>query len=67
MSASEFFVALSASISFIIFLGWSQINLGLVVSLSIGGLIAAPFAAWLVKNFTGEYLSGLRKWFDYLY
>lgn len=63
VSASEFFVALSASISFIIFLGWSQINLGLVVSLSIGGLIAAPFAAWLVKilpvNILAVCVSGL--------
>ena len=49
VSASEFFVTISASISFIIFLGWSQINWGLVIALSIGGLIAAPFAAWLVK------------------
>src|SRR5699024_10440676 len=63
VSASEFFVALSASISFIIFLGWSQINLGLVISLSIGGLIAAPLAAWLVKilpmNILAVCVSGL--------
>ncbi|RIO62743.1 sulfite exporter TauE/SafE family protein, partial [Mammaliicoccus sciuri] len=49
VSASEFFVTVSASISFIIFLGWSQINWGLVIALSIGGVIAAPFAAYLVK------------------
>src|SRR5699024_4068155 len=34
VSASEFFVTVSASLSFIIFLGWSQINWWLVVSLS---------------------------------
>src|SRR5699024_12790296 len=49
VSASEFFVTVSASLSFIIFLGWSQINWWLVVSLSVGGMIAEPFVAWLVR------------------
>lgn len=49
VSASEFFVTLSASLGFIIFLGWSEINWALVIFLSIGGMIAAPIAAWLVK------------------
>ncbi len=63
VSASEFFVTVSASLSFIIFLGWSQINWWLVVSLSIGGMVAAPFAAWLVKllpmNILAVCVSGL--------
>ncbi|MDW8563747.1 MULTISPECIES: sulfite exporter TauE/SafE family protein [Staphylococcus] len=63
VSASEFFVTVSASISFIIFLGWSQINWGLVIALSVGGLIAAPFAAYLVKilpmNILAVCVSGL--------
>lgn len=49
VSASEFFITLSASIGFIIFLGWQLINIGLVIALAIGGAIAAPFAAWIVK------------------
>ncbi|MCU5746288.1 sulfite exporter TauE/SafE family protein [Staphylococcus sp. SQ8-PEA] len=49
VSASEFFVTLSASVSFVIFLGVSQINWGLVIALSIGGMIAAPISALLVR------------------
>ncbi len=49
VSASEFFITLSASLGFIIFLGWEQISLGLVIALAVGGAIAAPFAAWIVK------------------
>lgn len=49
VSASEFFVTLSASVSFIIFLGWSQINWFLVIALSIGGMLAAPISAYLVR------------------
>jgi uncharacterized membrane protein YfcA len=49
VSASEFFITLSASIGFIIFLGWHLIDIGLVIALAVGGAIAAPFAAWIVK------------------
>lgn len=49
VSASEFFVTISASLSFIIFLGVSQINWGLVIALSVGGMIAAPISAFLVR------------------
>ncbi|PTI70126.1 sulfite exporter TauE/SafE family protein [Staphylococcus succinus] len=63
VSASEFFVTLSASLGFIIFLGWGQINWGLVVSLSVGGMLAAPIAAWFVKilpmNILAVCVSGL--------
>lgn len=50
VSASEFFVTLSTSLGFIIFLGWSQISILLVVALAFGGVVAAPFSAWLVKT-----------------
>lgn len=50
VSASEFFVTISTSLGFIIFLGWSQINILLVVALAFGGVVAAPFSAWLVKT-----------------
>ncbi|REI06518.1 sulfite exporter TauE/SafE family protein [Staphylococcus felis] len=49
VSASEFLVTLSASVSFIIFLGIHQINWMTVIALAIGGAIAAPIAACLVK------------------
>lgn len=49
VSTGEFFVTLSASLGFIIFLGWSQISWTLVIVLGLGGVVAAPFAAWLVK------------------
>ncbi|MBO3061470.1 MULTISPECIES: sulfite exporter TauE/SafE family protein [Mammaliicoccus] len=50
VSASEFFVTISTSLGFIIFLGWSQISILLVVALAFGGVVAAPFSAWLVKT-----------------
>lgn len=49
VSASEFFVTLSASLSFIVFLGMTHINWLAVIALSVGGLIAAPISAYLVK------------------
>lgn len=49
VSASEFFVTLSTSLSFIIFLGFTQINWLLVIALSLGGMVAAPISAYLTK------------------
>lgn len=49
VSTCEFFVTISASLGFIIFLSWSQISWALVIALGLGGMVAAPFAAWLVK------------------
>ncbi|PTE80329.1 sulfite exporter TauE/SafE family protein [Staphylococcus gallinarum] len=63
VSGSEFFVTISASLGFIIFLGWDQINWALVISLSVGGMLAAPIAAWFVKilpmNILAVCVSGL--------
>lgn len=63
VSVSEFFVTIAASISFLIFLPLHLINWGLVAALSIGGVAAAPFAAWLVKiipvNVLGIFVGGL--------
>lgn len=50
VSASEFFVTIASSIGFFIFLDWSSINWILVLSLSLGGIVAAPISAWLVKS-----------------
>lgn len=49
VDTSEFAIAVSSTIGFLISLGWSQINWYWVVALMIGGIIAAPIAAWVVK------------------
>jgi uncharacterized protein len=49
VDTTEFAVALSASLGFIISLGWDTVNWVWVVALMLGGVFAAPIAAWLVK------------------
>lgn len=51
VSASEFLVAVSASVGFVIGLREEFLNnLPIVAGLAIGGVIAAPLAAWLVTK-----------------
>lgn len=53
VSASEFLVASAASAGFILGLGsdfWD--NVPIIVGLAIGGVLAAPIAAWLVTKIT---------------
>ncbi|MBS1696587.1 MAG: sulfite exporter TauE/SafE family protein [Actinobacteria bacterium] len=51
VSASEFLVAVSASLGFLVGLREEFLhNLPIVAGLAIGGVIAAPFAAWLVSR-----------------
>ncbi|WP_050182049.1 sulfite exporter TauE/SafE family protein [Domibacillus robiginosus] len=50
VAASEFAVALSATVGFMIALGPSQINWLWAGAIMLGGIIAAPFAAWIVKS-----------------
>ncbi len=50
VSTSEFLVALSASIGFLIALDRSLLALPVVAALLTGGLIAAPIAAYVVKS-----------------
>ncbi len=50
VDTSEFLVALCASAGFLIALDHSSIALSVVGALLLGGLIAAPIAAWLVRN-----------------
>ncbi|MCM3718571.1 sulfite exporter TauE/SafE family protein [Fictibacillus phosphorivorans] len=47
---SEFAVSLSASIGFFLFFGWESLYWQIVLAMMVGGVIAAPFAAWLVKR-----------------
>ncbi|SEH72079.1 hypothetical protein SAMN05192559_103267 [Halobacillus karajensis] len=49
VDTSEFLVTVSATLGFLIFLGWEQLSWLLVWSFIIGGVVAAPIAAWLVK------------------
>lgn len=50
VSASEFIVALSASIGFFASLGGEGVKIEYVLALLGGGLIAAPIAAYLVRH-----------------
>lgn len=50
VSASEFLVALGASVGFLLGLGAQEIAWDAVVVLLLGGVIAAPIAAWLVRH-----------------
>lgn len=50
IDTSEFLVAVAASLGFLIGLGNKNVNFGWVAALLIGGVIAAPIAAWLVRH-----------------
>jgi uncharacterized membrane protein YfcA len=50
IDASEFIVALGGSLGFILALGSAGIDFGIALALLLGGVIAAPFAAWLVRH-----------------
>jgi uncharacterized membrane protein YfcA len=52
VDTSEFLVALAASIGFLVALGSQGIAFKYVVALLIGGIAAAPLAAWLVRHVT---------------
>jgi uncharacterized protein len=49
VDTSEFAIAVSATLGFVLFLGWEQFNWTWVLAFIIGGVLAAPLAAWLVK------------------
>jgi uncharacterized protein len=50
VDTSEFLVAVAASAGFLIGLGAEQIPLPVVGALLVGGVLAAPLAAWLVRK-----------------
>jgi uncharacterized protein len=50
MNAAEFVVAVAASAGFIFGLGMAAINLSILLPLMIGGMLAAPLAAWIAHR-----------------
>jgi hypothetical protein len=56
VDTSEFLVALAASIGFLLTLGSQGVAFTYVVALLIGGVAAAPLAAWLVRHVTPSLL-----------
>jgi uncharacterized membrane protein YfcA len=50
IDTSEFLVAVAASLGFLFGIGSAGIDFGWVLALLIGGVIAAPIAAWLVRH-----------------
>ncbi|RKR86567.1 hypothetical protein BDK92_0800 [Micromonospora pisi] len=50
IDTSEFLVAVAASLGFLVGIGAENINFGWVTALLIGGVVAAPVAAWLVRK-----------------
>ncbi len=56
VDASEFVVALSASAGFLLALSWQEIPFGIVGALLVGGVIAAPIAAWVVRHLNARVL-----------
>jgi len=56
IDTSEFLVAIAASLGFLFAIGSQGIDFTWVAALLIGGLIAAPIAAWLVRKVPGRVL-----------
>ena len=59
VSTAEIVVALSASVGFLLALGSQGIAWGAMAALLLGGLVAAPFAAWAVSRLDHRVLGGL--------
>ena len=56
IDTSEFVVAIGGSLGFLLALGSQGINFGFAAALFVGGAIAAPFAAWLVRRLAARVL-----------
>ena len=56
IDTSEFLVAVAASVGFIIGIGSAGVNYAWVGALLVGGVIAAPIAAWLVRHIPARVL-----------
>jgi uncharacterized membrane protein YfcA len=56
VSAAEFVVSVAASIGFLFGLGKENLPFGIVGALLVGGVLAAPLAAWLVSRLATRWL-----------
>src|SRR5918996_525381 len=56
VDTSEFIVALSASVGFLISLSFAEVPWSVVGALLAGGLVAAPIAAWIVRHLNARVL-----------
>ena len=56
IDTSEFVVAIGGSLGFLFALGSQGIDFGFAAALLVGGVIAAPFAAWLVRHLAARVL-----------
>ena len=59
IDTSEFLVALAASLGFLLALGSQGIDFVWVAGLLVGGMVAAPIAAWLVRHVPPRMLGSL--------
>jgi uncharacterized protein len=59
IDTSEFLVALASSLGFLFALGSQGVDFVWVLGLLVGGLIAAPVAAWLVRHIPPRMLGSL--------
>ncbi|WP_018661666.1 sulfite exporter TauE/SafE family protein [Heyndrickxia acidiproducens] len=59
VDTSEFAIAVSATIGFILSLGWDTVNFLWVTALVLGGVVAAPIAAWLVRKVPAQLMGVL--------
>jgi uncharacterized membrane protein YfcA len=57
VSGSEFIVSVAASVGFLLTLGSAGIDFRIVGMLLLGGVIAAPLSAWLVRRFDDQALA----------
>ncbi|WP_370613903.1 sulfite exporter TauE/SafE family protein [Mumia sp. Pv 4-285] len=59
IDTSEFLVAVAASLGFLVGIGSQGVNYTWALALLIGGMIAAPIAAWLVRHIPPRVLGSL--------
>jgi uncharacterized membrane protein YfcA len=59
MSVSEFAIVVAGSAGFVVGLGFSDIDLRWVGAMLVGGVLAAPLAAWLTRHIPGRMLGSL--------
>jgi len=59
ISAAEFLVVVAGSAGFLLGLGLAGIDLGWVAAMLLGGVLAAPIAAWLARHIPPRMLGSL--------